>query len=124
MVLGFGCVLANVLVVRNFFGWVFVGTLGFSVLVWGARDRPRQHQAALVFLAVQLALSVFSRGDYLFSSVARTQTGEMPSDVAHIATALGGPYWLWGAIVGTFSLGVVALGAWVFLRAATAEKDS
>ena len=61
----------------------------------------------LVFLAVQLALSVFSRSDYLFTSVARTGAGPMPSDVAQMASALFLPFWFWGAACGALSLAVL-----------------
>jgi hypothetical protein len=33
-----------------------------------------------------------------------------------MAEALGGPYWMWGAVCGAFSLLVLALGVWTFLR--------
>jgi membrane-associated phospholipid phosphatase len=72
----------------------------------------------LVFLAVQLSLSVFSRGDYLFSEVARTGSGDFPSDVANMADALFLPYWFWGATCGAFSVAVLVVGLWAFLRSA------
>ena len=109
-------VLATLLVVRNLFGIAFVLVVS-GVLVaimrfgsaWVARF-------GLLFLAVQLALSVFSRGDYLFTSVARTGAGDMPSDVARIADALFLPYWMWGGLCGLFSVAVLVLGLWLYLR--------
>jgi hypothetical protein len=65
-----------------------------------------------------LALSVFSRSDYLFTSVAQTAAGTMPSDTAQIADALAGPYWLWGIVAGLVSLGVLWGGVWSFLKGA------
>ena len=53
---------------------------------------PTFSQTALLLLAVQLALSVFSRGDYLFTNVALTSAGPMPSDVAVMSDALFLPY--------------------------------
>ena len=97
-------------VVRNPFGWIAVGALAAALLGVGLRARPQTSQVALVFLAVQLALSVFSRGDYLFTDVARTAQGDFPSDVANMASALFLPYWLWGALCGAFSIAVLALG--------------
>jgi hypothetical protein len=102
--------------VRNLFGIAFVLVVS-GVLVaimrfgsaWVARF-------GLLFLAVQLALSVFSRGDYLFTSVARTGAGDMPSDVARIADALFLPYWMWGGLCGLFSVAVLVLGLWLYLR--------
>ena len=108
--------LAVVLVVRNLFGVGYVLVLsGLLAAVvrfgsaWGARF-------GLVFLAVQLALSVFSRRDYLFTPIARTGAGDMPSDVALIADALFLPYWLWGGVCGLISAAVLALGIWLYLR--------
>jgi hypothetical protein len=71
----------------------------------------------LLFVAVQLALSVFSRGDYLFMTEATTPAGSFPSDVANMARALGGPYWLWGLICGGFSVVSLVVGIWAFFRA-------
>lgn len=64
----------------------------------------------LLVLAVDLALSVFSRADYLFVGEAQTGGGTMPSDVAQVAMALGGHYLLWGALIGLCSVLLLALG--------------
>lgn len=116
-----GCVAALVLVVRNPFGGFFVGSLALVLGALAWRGSALTSQVALVFLAIQLALSVFSRGDYLFVATATTGAGSMPSDVAQMATALGGPYWMWGAIVGAFSVLVLVLGLRGFLNTATAD---
>lgn len=105
-----------VLVVRNGFGWGFVAVLALILGVLGTRNRPEVAQLGLVFLATQLAMSVFSRGDYLFMEYAQTANGRMPSDVTQMANALVGPYWLWGAMCGLFSLAVLAAGLWVFFK--------
>jgi hypothetical protein len=105
-----------VLVVRNGFGLAFVLTLALIVGVLATRKRPEPAQLGLVFLATQLSMSVFSRGDYLFMEYAETADGMMPSDVAQMADALIGPYWLWGAMCGLFSVVVLCVGLWVFLR--------
>ena len=108
--------LAVPLVVRNLFGVAYVfalsGLLAAAVRfgsAWVARF-------GLAFLAVQLSASVFSRGDYLFTAVARTGAGNMPSDVAQIAEAFLLPYWIWGGLCGLFSVSVLALGTWLYLR--------
>jgi hypothetical protein len=108
--------LAVALVVRNPFGVAYVvalsGLLAAAVRfgsAWVARF-------CLVFLAVQLSASVFSRGDYLFTAVARTGAGNMPSDAAQIAAAFLLPYWVWGGLCGLFSMAVLALGTWLYLR--------
>ena len=114
--LGLVALASTVLVVRNVFGWVFVGAVA-AVLLFVAFRRPSEDsQLVLAFLAVQLAVSVFSRGDYLFTEVANTTRGPMPSDVAQMANALGGPYWLWGGLCGAISVLVLGLGLWWALR--------
>jgi hypothetical protein len=40
----------------------------------------------------------------------------MPSDVAQIAEAFLLPYWIWGGLCGLFSVSVLALGTWLYLR--------
>lgn len=117
--LGAACLLADALVVRNGFALWYIGLFGALLLGLGLRARASLAQAALVFLAVQLALSVFSRGDYLFTDTAHTAGGILPSDTAQIARALGGTYWMWGAACGLFSLLVLVLGLWLFLRGST-----
>jgi hypothetical protein len=105
-----------VLVVRNGFGLAFVAALALILGVLATRERAEVAQLGLVFLATQLSMSVFSRGDYLFMEYAQTADGKMPSDVAQISNALIGPYWFWGAMCGLFSLAVLGIGLWVFFR--------
>ena len=112
----FALVAIAVLVVRNPFGWAFVAGLAAIMALLGTRKRPEFAQVGLVFLSTQLAMSVFSRGDYLFMEYAQTAKGRMPSDVSQMADALFGPYWLWGGLCGVFSILVLALGLWVFFR--------
>lgn len=108
--------LALLLVVRNLFGFFFVlvlaGMLGAIVRYgndWWARF-------TLVFIAVNLAVSVFTRGDYLFTDTANTANGVMPSDVAQMSNALLLPYWFWGALCGLISIAALAAGLWFYLR--------
>lgn len=121
--LGFAlaCAVAGVVVVRNPFGWGFVAVLAGACLWLARRGSPAVAQVAVIFLAIQLSLSVFSRGDYLFTSEAKTGAGTFPSDVANIATALGGPYWFWGAVVGALSVLVLVAGLRAFLKTATSD---
>jgi hypothetical protein len=111
-----------IMVVRNGFGWGFVMALALILGVLATRKRPEVAQLGLVFLATQLAMSVFSRGDYLFMEYAQTADGRMPSDVAQMADALVGPYWLWGAMCGLFSLAVLGVGLWVFFKGMASLK--
>lgn len=121
--LAFACLLSVVLVVRNLFGAVFVSAFGlaFAGMAWFGNDRVALF--GLVFMAVQLALAVFSRADYLFTDVAQTSAGAHPSDVAQIADALIGPYWFWGALIALFSAAIIALGLWLFYRSALAIQN-
>lgn len=89
-----------------------------ALLLVAVRGRAAVTQVLLVFLAIQLALSVFSRGDYLFTGTAMTATGPHPSDSAQIAGALFGPYWLWGAVFGLISVVVLGVGIVTFLHRA------
>jgi len=102
--------------IRNPFGLVFTGLVvaGLGWTAWRSSDDTAQ--VVLVFLAIQMSLSVFSRGDYLFVSEAHTGAGVMPSDTAHMALALGGTYWMWGVVCGVFSVLVLGLGVWAFSR--------
>lgn len=104
------------LVIRNAFGIVFTGAFVVAVLAIGFRATPGTAQLCTVFLATQLALSVFSRADYLFTETAVTGGGTMPSDTSVMASALGGTYWMWGLACGGFSIAVLAAGAMWFLR--------
>lgn len=115
-VLGASLLLADVLVVRSVFGWIFVTLFAAALLAVATRASAWASQLVLLFLSVQLALSVFSRGDYLFTDRAHTGSGVFPSDVANMADALLLPYWFWGAVCGGFSIAVLAIGAWVFVR--------
>lgn len=107
LVIGMALVLVDAVYVRTLFGAFFVGLVAIVFILIGVYARPWMAQLAVVFVGVQLALSVFSRGDYLFTAVATTSAGEMPSDTAQIAEALWLPFWFWGACCGLLSLGIV-----------------
>lgn len=120
---GLGCLAVDVVFVRNLFGAIFVGGLGLAALAIAFRTQVETARTVVVFLAIQLSLSVFSRGDYLFMKEANLGGGRtMPSDVQHIAEALGAPYFVWGALIGAFSIAVLAVGAFIFFRV-TRSKD-
>jgi hypothetical protein len=108
--LGFLLLAAQILVVRNLFGFFFVGLLLAGCLLAASRLTPEAAQWVVVFFGVQLALSVFSRAEYLFTPVARTPAGVFPSDVSRMQAALLLPYWFWGAVCGAFALAVLAYG--------------
>lgn len=111
--------LAVILVVRNWFGVLFVGATAAICLAIAIKGKPWVSQVAVVFLAVQLALSVFSRGDYLFTQYANTANGRMPSDVQQMSEALFLPYWFWGGLCGLISVAVLLVGLRIFFKAAS-----
>ena len=101
--------------ISNPFGFFFIG--GFAALsLWvGLKAKPAVCQFYSMFVAVQLALSVFSRSDYLFVKEASTGAGLMDSDVQQIANHLFLPYWFWGGACGLFSVLVLCAGLYVGL---------
>ena len=118
------CLLTAALWVRSLVGWaVVVGLAGAALGVSLFIKQDHWSQLLLVFLSVQLGLSVFSRGEYLFAGSAVTGQGVGLSDSAAIAEALVLPYWFWGAVCGAFSVLVLGYGAWLFLRTATEDLD-
>ncbi len=109
-----GAILAimEIVVVRNGFGLVFIGILAAVCLGVGLKASAEAAQLVLMIFAVQLALSVFSRSDYLFVQNA----GDKPSDVQQMSNVLGLPYWFWGLACGAIWLIVVTAGAWLLVR--------
>lgn len=108
--------LVLLLVVRNLFGAFFVFVILAGCFLVARKASGEIAQLVLVFLAVQLTLSVFSRGDYLFTPVAETAGGVMPSDVGQIAEALFLPFWFWGGLCGAISVAVLAYGVKAYWR--------
>jgi hypothetical protein len=116
--LGLGVLLlaAEVLVVRNAFGFLFVGLLAAACLLGARRLSPDGAQLAVIFVGVQLALSVFSRADYLFTRGAVNPTGSYPSDVMQMQQVLFLPYWFWGGLCGAVSVAVLVWGVGIYWR--------
>ena len=104
---------------RGVLAIVLAALLGGVLVALALRASAGSTQVVVVFLAVQLALSVFSRGDYLFTPSAQTANGTHVSDSGQIAAALVGPYWFWGAVCGLVSVAVLAVGLVTFLHRAT-----
>ncbi len=116
--LGFGALLclSLLLFVRGWFGMLFVaGTAGLCLAI-AIKAKPWASQVAMVFVSVQLALSVFSRGDYLFTKEAIVAGKAMPSDVQQMAQNLLLPYWFWGALCGAVSVAVLVFGLRAFFK--------
>ena len=113
---GAALITAAVLVADPGFTRIYLGGVGGLSLIAATCTSAALAQIVLVFLAVQVALSVFTRGDYLFTEVAHSSAGAQPSDVAQMAAHLGGPYWAWGLACGLFSLIVLVVGLLWYLR--------
>jgi hypothetical protein len=108
--LGIVLVAAEILVVRNLFGFVFIGLVAALCLVAGTSLSPNGARWVVVFVGVQLALSVFSRADYLFTRGATNPTGVFPSDVLQMQQVLFLPYWFWGVACGACAVAVLLYG--------------
>lgn len=115
------CVLSVALFVRNAFGIFYILALAGILFGIARAGGPLLKQFTVIFIGAQLCLSVFSRGDYLFTPYAETELGRMPSDVQQIASALLLPYWFWGALIGLFSAAVVGFGIWLSVRSVIAH---
>ncbi len=114
--LGFLFLASVLLVVRNLFGIAFCASAGLLILVLARLASDREAQVGLLFLAIQLSLSVFSSSGYLFSRFADTAGGRFPSDTSQIASALGGVYWAWGLVVGAVSVTILLGGIATYWR--------
>lgn len=109
--------LSLVLWTRTPFGWGFGAAVAALSLVVALRARPALAQMMLVFFGVQLALSVYTGGGYLFTQYVQIQSGfKGPSDTQQMAEALGGPYWFWGIVCAAFSAVVLLAGLWRYLK--------
>lgn len=117
--IGFGAFMAVSLVLwtRTPFGWGFGAVVAALSLLVGLRGSAGLARMVVVFLGVQLALSVYTGGGYLFTQYATIQNGmQMPSDTQAMAEAIGGTYWMWGAICAAFSAVILAAGLWLYMR--------
>lgn len=107
---------AEIFWVRNLFGFIFAGTVMLLCFL-GASRLSREHaRIAVVFVGVQLALSVFSHADYLFTRGVVNPEGSFPSDVAQLERLLFLPYWFWGALCGGTAVAVLLVGLWSYWR--------
>lgn len=95
---------------------IFVGTVVALCGLSAFKANALWCQLLTLFLSIQLGMSVFSRGDYLFTPTANTSVGTSPSDVGHMAEALGGPSWLWGAVCAAISVAALCFGLYIVLR--------
>lgn len=118
IVFGLFLAIVEILVVRNLFGFFIVGLFAAACLAVGIKLSRAWCQICLLFLAVQLSLSVYSGSGYLFVREAHVDGQTLPSDVANMSEALFLPYWFWGLVCAAFSLAVLVAGLWLFLSGA------
>jgi hypothetical protein len=122
---GFGAFMALSLVLwtRTPFGWGFGAAVALLSLVVAVTARPALAQMVLVFLGVQLALSVYTGGGYLFTQYVEIQNGHRgPSDTQAMADALVMPYWFWGIVCAAFSAAVLLAGLWLYIKPERAAR--
>ena len=111
MVTGVLLLLTCFMVVRNLFGFFFVSATAGICIMLAIKASASVCQFATLFVSTQLALSVFSRADYLFTREAQIGGGSvMLSDVAQLSEVLWLPYWFWGIVCGGISLAVLYFG--------------
>jgi hypothetical protein len=111
--------LTLVFYVRGTFGFAFVAATAAACLFIAIRASDETARIALLFFATQLALSVYSRGDYLFKQYVSGQMSDgqrHASDTQHMAEAVGMTYWFWGLVCALFSAAVLALAGWLYIR--------
>jgi hypothetical protein len=122
---GLTSLLALLLVVRSSAGVAIALGFGLLFLALARGGSPVVQQSAAAFVAVQLSMSVFSRGDYLFMSGSFTHGDgtEMVTDIQKVADILGVPVLFGGLVMGGFSVVVVALGALAFWRQASSGSS-
>ena len=102
---------------RTPFGWAFGAIVAAISLAVALRGRPAHAQMLLVFLGVQLALSVYTGGGYLFTKAAKIQNGYAgPSDTQIMAEVTGLPYWFWGTVCAAFSVAVLLVGLLLYIK--------
>lgn len=102
--------------IRSLTGFVVIPpvALGIALLAYKGGETAR-HIGAQV-LGIVLALDTVTRIDYLFTAEVTVDGRDLPSDVSHIANAVGGHYLLWGGLLAVLSLAFLAVGlriAWL-----------
>jgi hypothetical protein len=110
---------------RTAFGWGFGAVVAALSLAVAVKAKPALAQMVVVFLGVQLALSVYTGGGYLFTQYVEIQNGHRgPSDTQAMANALGMPFWFWGIVCGGFSAIVLLGGFWRYIKPERAARKA
>jgi len=105
--------LLGLMTARSVWALIFTVGLGMALVVLPNKVKRNQLETLVVFIGVQLGLSVFTRSDYLFT---RWAGPGKPSDVAQMAEALFLPFWFWGALCGIFSVVVLLWGCHSYIK--------
>jgi hypothetical protein len=103
--------------VRSMTGFIVVPACA-ALLGWAAWSwEPSRRLILAQFIAVMLALDTVGRMvGYAMASKATVGGEERTSDVAAAADALGGNHYVWGALVITVALALLAAGLWIAWR--------
>lgn len=96
--------------VRSATGFIALPLVALVIALVAFKADPDLRQIAANLLGLLLATDTITRIDYLFSGSATVQGVERPSDVAIIASAIGGPYLMWGAILAVVSCALLIVG--------------
>ncbi|MGE0786360.1 MAG: M50 family metallopeptidase [Sandaracinaceae bacterium] len=109
-------ILSTVIWVRSLTGLVVVPSVAVAIALLAYKGWDAVRHLVAQFLGVVLGLDTVSRIDYLFTEHAVIGGQARPSDVANIASEVGGHYPLWGALLAAISLSLLAVGiriAWM-----------
>lgn len=96
--------------VRSATGFIALPLVAMFVALVALRADPDIRQILAQLLGLFMGLDTITRIDYLFSSTAKIQGEELPSDVAIIADAVGGHYLFWGGLLAGLSLVLLVIG--------------
>lgn len=111
--------LIGVVTARSIWALLFTVGLGALILALAGRVSRTTLESLVVFIGVQLGLSVFTRADYLFT---KTAGAGLASDVAQMSDALFLPYWWWGLVCGSFSVVVLYWGCRCYIQEPSSTK--
>ncbi len=118
--------------IRSVTGFVVIPLVALATGALAYKGGETLRHLGAQLLGVVLGLDTVTRIDYLFTGEVRIAGQPLPSDVQHVATAIGGHYLLWGALLAAISVGLVYLGvriawmdevAWSKLRWPKRSKD-
>jgi hypothetical protein len=119
LALSAGLIVSLVIWVRGVTGFIAMPLVALlaGVLAW--RSTPNHRLFAAQLLGLCLALDTIARIDYLFRARVRIDGTEIDSDIAAVAHAFGGNYLMWGVLLATVSVLLVAAGLYFASRAGT-----